>query len=90
MTRLDWLVGIAEGKDKLSSFHMPHWKPELEGLGALGGKTDVVGLNRAKGVVLEFRQVSPQMPYTQWRDFANRVFAYLIDLNRRQSPDEQT
>lgn len=88
VTREDWLVGIVRGHDLLSSKHMPHWKSELEGLGALGAKTDPVGQGE-RGVVAEFRLAQPQMPYTQWRGFGTRVFSYLIDLNQRESPQQE-
>lgn len=69
VTRKDWLWMIVQGTDQLSSKAMPQWKDELEGLGALGGKTDSLASGE-RGVVAEFRTVQQQMPYTQWRQFA--------------------
>ncbi len=88
VSRKDWLIGITEGKDRLSSHHMPQWKSELEGLGALGDKTDTVG-NNQQGVIAEFRGVQQQMPYLAWRPFAVDVFKYLVQLNASQSPQEE-
>lgn len=86
VTRKDWLWMIVQGTDQLSSKAMPHWKDELEGLGALGGKTDALASGE-RGVIAEFRTVQMQMPYTQWRQFATEVFAYLTQLNSA-SPEE--
>ncbi|XWX03203.1 hypothetical protein VZO05_11895 [Aggregatilineales bacterium SYSU G02658] len=86
VTRKDWLWMIVQGTDQLSSKAMPQWKDELEGLGALGGKTDSLASGE-RGVVAEFRTVQQQMPYTQWRQFAIDVFAYLAQLNSA-SPEE--
>ncbi len=86
VTRKDWLWMIVKGTDQLSSKAMPQWKDELEGLGALGGKTDSLASGE-RGVIAEFRTVQQQMPYTQWRQFAIDVFAYLAQLNSA-SPEE--
>ncbi|MFQ3647610.1 MAG: hypothetical protein SNJ54_04200 [Anaerolineae bacterium] len=86
VTRKDWLWMIVQGTDQLSSKAMPQWKDELEGLGALGGKTDSLASGE-RGVIAEFRTVQQQMPYTQWRQFAIDVFAYLAQLNSA-SPEE--
>ncbi len=43
VTRELWLKDITSGTDWLSSKHIPEMKNMLEGLGALGGRTDQVG-----------------------------------------------
>jgi hypothetical protein len=89
VTRQDWLVGIVSGSDMLSSKHMPQWKSELEGLGALGSKTDRVNNNADAGVVVEFRQARANVPYTQWRAFATRIFNYIVYMNSRDLDAER-
>ncbi len=89
VSRQDWLIGIVNGSDMLSSKHMPQWKSELEGLGALGSKTDRVNNNVDPGVIVEFRQARANVPYTQWRAFATRIFNYIVYMNGRDLDAEE-
>lgn len=87
-TREQWLRGITQGRDMLSSAHMTKQKATLEGLGALGHKVDTVSTNNAAGMVVEFRGVTKEMKLDTWHDFAMNAFDYIVDLNERKSPDE--
>lgn len=83
ITRQDWLIGIAQGVDRLSVAQFPHLEGEFESLGHLGAKTDAVGPGgNQQGVVAEFRKVQQQMPYLGWRPFANAIFTYLRTVNQ--------
>ena len=98
ITRGQWLKTITTGVDKLSIHHMPKLKSELEGLGALGPRTDRVGYDPAptdpqakdkgSGIIMEFRNMRKNVNYADFMTLAKGVFVYLKELNRRGQDDE--
>ena len=92
ITRERWLLGITLGMDRLSSSGMPALKNELEGLGALGTRTDRVGnqiVPNAKkqpaggtGIIVEMRKLRTNQFYTEFVGSAQRIFDYLVALNQ--------
>jgi hypothetical protein len=96
LTRREWLTGITQGQDRLSSHHLPDLRSELEGLGALGPTTDPIGpapapgtelglRDRGQGIVMEFRRMAQTVPWDQWRDLAIRIHGYIAELNNRDA-----
>lgn len=92
LTRRQWLTQITQGVDLLSSHHVPALQSQLEGLGALGPTTDPIGpqpnnplgaRDRGQGIVMEFRNMRKNVPWTQWHTLASGIFDYIIDLNQR-------
>jgi hypothetical protein len=94
LTRKQWLTGITRGVDYLSSYHMPALAHQLEGLGALGPTTDVVAgeaapaaplgpRDRGSGIVMEFRNMRKNVPWTKWHGLAADIFDYIVELNQR-------
>ena len=99
VTRQAWLTDITTGVDQLSSHHVPAMKSEFEGLGALGLRTDRVGADPApadpkqkdkgSGIIMEFRNMKKNVPYTKWRGLAISIFDYLSALNNRKKEAEK-
>ncbi len=94
LTRRQWLTGITQGVDLLSTHHMPALQSELEGLGALGPTTDKVGgegapvaplgpKDKGSGIVMEFRNMRKNVPFGNWSPMALGIFDYLSELNSR-------
>jgi hypothetical protein len=89
LTRREWLIGITKGQDLLSSYHVPKLKDELEGLGALGPKTDYVGddspflASSGMGIIMEFRNMKRAEKLEKWMPLALRIFDYIVALNKR-------
>jgi hypothetical protein len=94
LTRGEWLTSITQGRDLLSSYHVPELASQLEGLGALGPVTDPIGeapteteligeRDRGQGMVMEFRNMKKDVPYPRWRDLALGIFDYIRALNER-------
>jgi hypothetical protein len=94
LTRREWLTAITTGVDLLSSHHMPRLAKDLEGLGALGPTTDKVGgdtapvaplgtRDRGSGIVMEFRNMRKNVPWTKWHSLAADTFDYISELNNR-------
>jgi hypothetical protein len=92
ITRQNWLLGITLGEDRISSSGMPRLKAELEGLGALGARTDRVGgevvpgkkkqPSGGSGIILEMRKLKDNQSYGDFVATAQRVFDYLVVLNQ--------
>jgi hypothetical protein len=91
INRRNWLIGVTLGQDRLSSDGLPQLKNELEGLGALGSRTDRVGTevvpNAKKqpqggsGIILEMRKLRTGQMYSDFVASAQRIFNYLVALN---------
>lgn len=93
VTREDWLMGVTQGQDKISSTGMPALKRYFEGLGALGAKTDRVGDEpqppdgedrKGTGIIVELRQMQDAQDYTNFIPIAKQVFKYWAALNKRE------
>jgi hypothetical protein len=92
ITRRNWLLGITLGLDKLSSHTLPSLKSDLEGMGALGGRTDRVGTEvqpkvkkqpaGGRGIILEMRKLKLDQSYDTFAVTAEKVFNYLVELNQ--------
>jgi hypothetical protein len=90
MTRSSWLEGVTQGRDSISSAQRPGKKDTLEGLGALGNRTDRVGndpvvaqhvRNKGRGIILELRQMRDVQTPAQFALTAQRIFDYVAALN---------
>ena len=91
ITRRNWLLGVTLGEDRISSSGMPQLKGELEGLGALGSRTDRVGSEvipgqkkqpaGGTGIILEMRKLKVSQLYTDFVASAQRIFEYLVAQN---------
>lgn len=90
MTRGNWLEGLTDGRDSISSAQQRGARGTLEGLGALGDRTDRVGndpavaqavRNKGRGVILELRQMRTNKTPNEFRVIAQAVFGYIAALN---------
>lgn len=90
MRRGAWLQGMTTGQDSISSAQHPGKKATLEGLGALGDRTDRVANdpppalgahNRGRGVILELRQMADNKTPAEFGLTAQAVFDYIAALN---------
>ncbi|MDF1603785.1 DUF4157 domain-containing protein [Nocardioides sp. YIM 152315] len=88
ISRNDWLLGILVGRDDLSAKSNPAIKDKLEGLGRLGNKFDTVGdeggsFAKPSGVIMEFRNMSRNVPPKNWTALAMSIYDYLVSVNER-------
>jgi len=90
MTRGNWLEGLTDGRDSISSAQQRGARDTLEGLGALGDRTDRVGndpavaqtvRNKGRGVILELRQMRDNKTPNEFGVIAQAVFDYIAALN---------
>ncbi|BDD12519.1 hypothetical protein FUAX_49510 (plasmid) [Fulvitalea axinellae] len=81
LTRHDWIVNIARGKDLLTREHFP--EPKSGGMvgsvGALGDKFDAE--DGKKKVILELRQAEHPLTMPNWRRTALKVFRFVYAFN---------
>jgi hypothetical protein len=91
MSREDWLMGIPTGADSISAAQHPTQKNTLEGLGALGDRTDRVSEDPApahgahdkgRGIILELRQMRTNQTPEEFMAQAQAIFDYLAKVNR--------
>ena len=69
----------------LARTNMKAAEQELFGFGALGKRTDDVGLERTDySAILEFRRMAGGLSHTKWKSFALELFDYVRSLNARQ------
>ena len=90
MSRGSWLGGITDGRDSISSAQRRGAKDTLEGLGALGDRTDRVAndpavapgvRNKGRGIILELRQMRGAQSPAAFAVTAQRIFDYIAVLN---------
>lgn len=91
VTRREWLLGITLGVDRMTLKTNAALALADSSLGKLGSTFDAVGPEAAKkpknqsktGAIMEFRNMSKDVHYTDWSPLALRVFDYIGELNNR-------
>jgi hypothetical protein len=80
--RIDWILGIAVGMDKLTKME------DSESMGEFGNKTERVGGGgRIEAGIFEFRGAQKsKIPLAQWGKFATDFFKYILTLHDQSLP----
>ena len=74
-----WLDGLyKKNRDELSSLDNDSFADPSMGLWR---RTDFVGRDGVPGIILELRRVKNDMPYTDWKNWAESVRAWIYKLN---------
>jgi hypothetical protein len=77
----EWIMGLKTGKDLLSHKDNPDYADPS--MGTL--RTEQVGADSARAIILELRRVKNDMDYDQWEKWAESVRAWLERLNAAAS-----
>lgn len=89
LTRENWLIGITQGTDQLTKQNFPSAsksvRAEMESMGALGTKTEGVGLANTAAPIFELRGMAGSVPYAHWPALVQLVMQYV----RRKNMNDQ-
>jgi hypothetical protein len=91
VTRREWLLGITLGIDRMTLKTNAALALADSSLGKLGATFDAVGPEAGKkpknqsktGAIMEFRNMSKDVYYTEWSPLALSIFDYIGELNNR-------